>query len=90
MLQFRNGFETASDTLRRRYTLISGSVAKALRASTAGFVRVGVAASIRRDDFLRENSTDPFPHNVTGTIGTVPGVQPGPLHRDPGIRRICP
>ena len=69
VLQFRNGFETASDTLRRRFTLISGSVAKALRTSTAGFVRVGVAASIRRDDFLRETSTDPFPHNVTGTIG---------------------
>jgi hypothetical protein len=69
VLQFRNGFETASDTLRRRFTLISGSVAKALRTSTAGFVRVGVAASIRRDDFLRETSTDPFPHTVTGTIG---------------------
>jgi hypothetical protein len=28
-----------------------------------------MAASIRRDDFLRENSTDAFPHNLTGTIG---------------------
>jgi hypothetical protein len=70
VLQFRNGFETASDTLRRRYTLVGGSVARALQASTAGFVRVGLTGSIRRDDFLRENSTDPFPQNVTGTIGT--------------------
>ena len=70
VLQFRNGFETASDTLRRRYTLIGGSVAKALRASTAGFIRLGVAGWIRRDDFLRENSTDLFPHHVTGNLGT--------------------
>ncbi len=70
VLQFRNGFETASDTLRRRYTLVGGSVAKALRASTAGFVRVGLTGSIRRDDFLRETSTAPFPRNVTGIVGT--------------------
>ena len=69
VLQFRNGFKTASDTLRRRYTLVGGSVAKALRASTAGFLRLGLAGWIRRDDFLRENSTDSFPHHVTGTLG---------------------
>jgi hypothetical protein len=70
VLQFRNGFETASDTLRRRYTLVVGSVAKALRASTAGFVRVGLTGSVRRDDFLRESSGAAFPENVTGILGT--------------------
>ncbi|HET6779149.1 MAG TPA: hypothetical protein VFH26_09695, partial [Gemmatimonadales bacterium] len=53
-----------------RYTLIGGSVAKALRASTAGYLRVGLTGSIRRDDFLRESSTDPFPRNVTGILGS--------------------
>jgi hypothetical protein len=70
VLQFRNGVETATDTLRRRYTLIVGSVAKALRASTAGYLRVGLTGSIRRDDFLRESSTGPFPRNVTGILGS--------------------
>jgi hypothetical protein len=70
VLQFRDGVEIASDTLRRRYTLVGGSVAKALRASTAGYLRVGLSGAIRRDDFLRESSAGPFPHNVTGVLGS--------------------
>ncbi len=70
VLRFRNGLDVASDTLRRRYTLVRGSAAKAIRASSAGFLRVGVSGQIRRDDFQPEETLQPFPRNVTGTLGT--------------------
>lgn len=69
VLRFRDGMELASDTLSRRYTMVRGAAAWALRASTAGYLRVGVAAQVRRDDFQPESSTQPFPRNVTGAVG---------------------
>ena len=69
VLRFRNGLEVASDTLRRRYTLVRGSVAKALRASSAGYLRVGITGQLRRDDSIREGSIEPFPENVTAAVG---------------------
>ena len=69
VLRFRDGLDQASDTLRRRYALIRGSAAWALRASTGGYLRVGVAAQVRRDDFRPEGATEPFPRNVTGALG---------------------
>ena len=69
VLRFRDGLELASDTLSRRYTIMRGAAAWALRASTAGYLRVGVAAQVRRDDFQPESSTGPFPRNVTGAVG---------------------
>ncbi len=69
VLRFRNGVDVASDTLRRRYTLVRVSAAKAMRASSAGYVRAGIAAQVRRDDFIREASIEPFPRSVTATLG---------------------
>ncbi|HJR15771.1 MAG TPA: POTRA domain-containing protein, partial [Gemmatimonadales bacterium] len=69
VLLFRNGLDLASDTLSRRYTLIRGSAAKALRASSAGYLRLGMAGQVRRDDFLPEAATAAFPRSVTGAVG---------------------
>lgn len=69
VLRFREGQDLASDTLSRRYTLVRGAAAWAVRASTAGFLRAGVVAQVRRDDFQPERSTEPFPRNVTGALG---------------------
>jgi hypothetical protein len=69
VLRFRDGLDQASDTLSRRYTLVRGAAAWALRASTAGFLRLGVAAQVRRDDFQPERFGEPFPRHVTGTVG---------------------
>ncbi len=68
VLRFRNGLDVASEILRRRYTLVRGSAAKALRSSSAGFLRVGVIGQVRRDDFIPEGSTAPFPKNVTAAV----------------------
>jgi hypothetical protein len=69
VLRFRDGLDQASDTLRRRYTLVRGAAAWALRASTAGYLRVGLVAQVRRDDFQPERSSDPLPRHVTGAVG---------------------
>ena len=68
VLRFREGLELARDTLTRRYSLVRGSAAWALQASTAGFLRLGLAAQVRRDDTLRVGSTAAFPETVTGSV----------------------
>ena len=43
--------------------------ARALQASSAGYVRLGVQAQVRRDDFVPEGQTAPFARTVTGAFG---------------------
>jgi hypothetical protein len=69
VLRFREGEERARDTLGRRFTLVRGSAAWALRASTSGYLRLGIAAQVRRDDTLRVGALAPFPETVTGSFG---------------------
>ncbi len=69
VLQFREGAEVAADTLQRRYTQVRGYVARALRASSAGYLRLGLSAQVRRDDFVPEGFTGPFPETITGAVG---------------------
>jgi hypothetical protein len=69
VLRFRDGLEAPRDTLARRYTLVRGSSAWALRASSSGYFRLGVAAQVRRDDTLRVGSATPFSKTVTGSVG---------------------
>jgi hypothetical protein len=69
VLRFFDGQPTARDTLSRRYTLVRGSFARALRGSSAGFLRLGVQAQVRRDDFVPEGSGLPFARTVTGAVG---------------------
>jgi hypothetical protein len=69
VLRFFEGEEEASDSLRRRYTLVAGTVARALQASSAGYVRVGLQAQVRRDDFVPEGKTAQFEKTVTGAVG---------------------
>ncbi len=69
VLQFFEGSNVARDTLTHRYSLVRGSAAWALRASTEGFVRLGIQAQVRREDFRPETSTIPFGKTVTGAVG---------------------
>ncbi len=67
VLRFRNGFARAADSLDRRFTLGNVGVAHALRASPRGYLRVGVDAQIRRDDFVpRRDTIRTIPRTVTG------------------------
>ncbi len=69
VLRFFNGMDLPRDTLQRRFTLVRGSAAWAVHASSSGFLRLGVAAQVRRDDTLRVGSSGSFPETVTGSIG---------------------
>ncbi|HEU5305475.1 MAG TPA: hypothetical protein VFU40_12575, partial [Gemmatimonadales bacterium] len=41
----------------------------AIRASTSGYTRIGVAGQVRRDDFIPESSVAPFKRTITATLG---------------------
>ena len=70
ILRFREGIEEATDTLSRTFWIVRASAARAIRASTAGYLRAGFNAQLRRDDFIPEGSGQAFPRNVTATLGT--------------------
>jgi hypothetical protein len=69
VLRFFEGSREAQDTLSRRYSLVRGSTAWAVRRSSEGYLRLGVQAQVRRDDFLPEGSGLEFSRTVTGAFG---------------------
>ena len=69
VLRFREGQDQAQDTLSRRFSLVRGSAAWALQASPTGYIRLGGAAQVRRDDALPQGSLIPLPETVTGSFG---------------------
>ncbi len=69
VLRFFDGQRVARDTLTRRYSVARGAAAWALGASERGFLRVGVQAQVRRDDFIPEGASIPFPRTVTAAAG---------------------
>jgi hypothetical protein len=69
VLRFFEGQELPSDTLSRRFSLVRASSAWAVRASSAGYLRVGVMGQVQRNDFQPEASTAPFSKTVTGSLG---------------------
>jgi hypothetical protein len=69
ILRFTEGGDVATDTLSRRFTMLRGSAAWAIHSSTAGYTRAGLAAQVRRDDFIPASSVGPFPRTITATVG---------------------
>ena len=71
VLRFFEGERTASVVLRRRLALLRADAARAVSASSRGFVRIGLLGQLRRDDFLDRAAvgTVPFPQNVTAAVG---------------------
>ncbi len=71
VLRFFEGERTASDTLQRRFAVGRIGVARALRASPAGYLRLGAVAQVRRDDYLPDAAAGPFGSTVTAAVGPV-------------------
>jgi hypothetical protein len=72
ILRFRDGIEQATDTLQRRYVLGRAEVARALRTPSLGYVRAGLVAQLRRDDFTTQATFDNIgitERSVTGAVG---------------------
>ena len=69
VLRFRDGFARPADSLNRRFTLGVIGAAHALRASPRGYLRMGLDAQIRRDDFVpRRDSIRSIPRTITGAV----------------------
>lgn len=69
VLRFFDGSDEARDSLQRRYGILYGSVALALHASSAGYLRVGLSGQARRDDYAAESRVDTLGRTVTGAFG---------------------
>lgn len=69
VLRYAGGTRVPVDSMRRRYELLRADAAVALRASPRGFIRVGLAAQIRREDLVPEGTTAPIPRTLTGAAG---------------------
>jgi hypothetical protein len=69
VLRFFNGADEAQDSVTHLFSLVRGSAAWALRASSEGYLRLGVQGQVRREDFRPEGSTVPFGKTVTGALG---------------------
>jgi hypothetical protein len=68
VLQFRDGVADPSDSLRRQFVFGRVVAAKALRASSQGYVRVGLSAQVRREDYTIWPIKPPG-QTVTGSFG---------------------
>ena len=69
VLRFFDGSNHARDTLTHRFSLVRGSAAWALRASSDGYLRLGIQGQVRREDFRTEGLSGAFPSTVTGAVG---------------------
>jgi hypothetical protein len=69
ILQFFNGEDEARDTLSHRFSLGRASMAWALRASSEGYVRLGITGQVRREDFRPEGAPGEFEKTITGAVG---------------------
>jgi len=69
VLRFYDGEDAARDSLQHRFSLVYGSVAHAVRAGPGGYLRLGLNASVRRDDYAAEARVDTIGKSVTGLVG---------------------
>lgn len=68
VIQFRDGSSAPTDSLRRRYAIGRVDAAYALRRSSRGYVRLGITAQVRRDDYVEWPARVPVT-NVTAAVG---------------------
>lgn len=69
VLRFLDGSGTAVDSVRRRFDLLSTSVAWAPTANPHEYVRLGFYAQVRHDDFRSYADTGRFPRTLTVALG---------------------
>ena len=68
VLQFRDGFATPSSELRRRFVFGRVEVARALSASSRGYLRMGLIWHVRREDYTVW-PVKPAGQSVTAVVG---------------------
>lgn len=69
VLSYRDGYAQPADSTFRDYTLARVDVARALRAGSDGYLRVGVAAQLRSDAYRHPLPTHHLAMGTTAEIG---------------------
>jgi len=69
VLHYEEGIGFPADSARRKFAILRGDAAKALTASSRGFVRVGFTGQVIRDDFGEEGGTAELPRTITVSAG---------------------
>ena len=72
IFQYRDGVQVPADTVQNRYLLVRADFSRAARASPFGYIRAGVTAQVRRDDYISQQTYDSTGFgtaSITGAIG---------------------
>jgi hypothetical protein len=72
IFQYRDGAQTPADTVQNRYVLGRADFSRAVRASSFGYIRAGITAQVRRDDYISDpqyQATGFSTSSVTGAVG---------------------
>ena len=69
VLHYEGGTRFVEDSARRKFALLRGDAAIALRGSPRGYVRVGLTGQVLRDDFGPEGGTAELPRTITVAAG---------------------
>lgn len=69
VLRFVGGNTTAADSVSRNYQIARASAGMALRSSHSGYVRAGLYAQLRREDYLPGAATGPFARTISAAVG---------------------
>jgi hypothetical protein len=69
LLRFVAGRARANLTLHREFSIARVDAAKALAAGPKGYIHLGIAGQIRREDYALEEDAATIPHTVTAALG---------------------
>jgi hypothetical protein len=69
VLHYERGIRFPADSARRKFALVRGDGAIAVRASARGYVHVGLTGQVRRDDFGEEGGAAEIPRTITAAAG---------------------
>jgi hypothetical protein len=75
VLHYEGGTRVVKDSAHRKFAIVRGDGAIALRASPRGFVRVGLTGQVLRNDFGEQGGTEELPRTIRVAAGPYVAVR---------------
>jgi hypothetical protein len=75
VLHYEGGTRVVKDSAHRKFAVLRGDGAIALRASPRGYVHLGLAGQVLRDDFGEQGGSEDLPRTVRVAVGPYLGVR---------------
>lgn len=88
LLRFYEGATVARDTIDHRFTLARASLGWAIRAGSGGYLRWGLLAQARREDYVPEAPDAVLPRTWTGAAGAYLQWRRARFVVSPGFRGV--